>query len=195
MTISYNLGVPAANNNPSNDQPDMLVNTQSISDIWAVDHVTFSGNPAGTHAQVTFSSKNTPGAQTDPQSVLYTRDGTASTVADLAFTNQNGTFYPNLIRAAAIVTSPTTLTQSFNVDSIVNNSTGVYTVTLTSGATTGTNIGVQINAYYAALAAGGGINASYQITGADTIRILFTASTSGFAGINPTVFNFLVWQL
>jgi hypothetical protein len=62
-TFSYNTGVPAANNNPSVDQPEMLVNTASIASIIAVDHVGFGGSIGGgdgRHNQVTFNSNNVP---------------------------------------------------------------------------------------------------------------------------------------
>lgn len=62
MSISYTLGIPAANDNPSTDQPNMLANNDNNSAIWAIDHVTFGTNPSGTHKQVTFSSNNVPGA-------------------------------------------------------------------------------------------------------------------------------------
>jgi len=59
-TFSYNTGVPAANNNPSVDQSDMLTNTSSINSILGVDHVTFNASGGGRHNQVTFNSNNVP---------------------------------------------------------------------------------------------------------------------------------------
>jgi hypothetical protein len=56
--------IPATNNNPSNDQPLMQTNNQSINDLIAVDHVTFGVINGGTHKQVTFSSNNTPSLPT-----------------------------------------------------------------------------------------------------------------------------------
>jgi hypothetical protein len=51
MTISYNLGIPAQANDPSADQPNMLINTNSTSQIIGIDHVTFQNvlNPNGYH--------------------------------------------------------------------------------------------------------------------------------------------------
>ena len=97
MTISYNSSVPVPTNDPSVDQPDMTINTQSVATIIAVDHVGFNSSGSapngvgGTHLQVTFNGKNTPGAQVDPQSVLYTASGAASSVAQLKYVNQNVT--------------------------------------------------------------------------------------------------------
>jgi hypothetical protein len=62
--FAYNNGVPAANNNPSIDQPQMLINTISIQDILDVDHVTLGDDNGGTHKQVAFSSNNTPSLPT-----------------------------------------------------------------------------------------------------------------------------------
>ena len=63
MSIPYNLGIPAANHNPSVDQPDMQENNDNISALLSVDHVTFNSfSPAvsGHHLQVTFDSNNVP---------------------------------------------------------------------------------------------------------------------------------------
>lgn len=62
---SYNNGVPATNNDPSVDQPNMLINTQSINSIIATDHVGFNstgpaGGIGGQHLQVTFNGNNVP---------------------------------------------------------------------------------------------------------------------------------------
>ncbi len=51
----YNNGVPNAPDNPSQDQPDMLVNTQSISGIIAQDHTGFGVSNGGVHKQVRFA--------------------------------------------------------------------------------------------------------------------------------------------
>lgn len=156
MSFTYNTAVPAANDNPSNDQPDMLTNTQSINSIWAIDHVTFQGNPAGTHLQTTFSSKNTPGAQTDPQSISFTADsstlaptiGSASTIAEQFLRNQNGFFPTSCIKAFCVFTAPAANgavvpSNSFNVGTVVRSgalTAPVYTITLTTNATIGNNI-------------------------------------------------------
>lgn len=59
-TFSYNTGVPAANNNPSVDQPEMQTNTASINSLLAIDHVSFNTTGGGRHNQVTFSGNNPP---------------------------------------------------------------------------------------------------------------------------------------
>ncbi len=146
--FNYNNAVPAPNNNPSVDQPDMLINTQSIELLLEVDHISFRTEDGGTHKQVTFSSKNTPGAQADPASTLYTASGTASSVADILFKNQNGIFKLDCIKAFGVFTTQNAngaiaVTAGFNVDSILASANGATnTITLTTGATTGTTVGV-----------------------------------------------------
>ena len=64
MTIGYTLGIPATNNNPSTDQPNMQVNNDNNFAIWAVDHCTFNVDlpeKSGQHHHVTF-----PITQADP---------------------------------------------------------------------------------------------------------------------------------
>ncbi len=60
VNLSYNNTVPAANNNPSVDQPQMLVNTTSISSIVNQDHIGFGQNNGGTHRQVNMYNQATP---------------------------------------------------------------------------------------------------------------------------------------
>lgn len=55
MTVFiFNNAVPASANNPSADQPDMLINNQSNQSIWAVDHYGFNEAPdfGGLHKQL-----------------------------------------------------------------------------------------------------------------------------------------------
>jgi hypothetical protein len=56
MTLfQFDATVPATNDNPSADQPDMLVNNQSTVGILGVDHVTFNLNNGGQHKAITFN--------------------------------------------------------------------------------------------------------------------------------------------
>jgi len=165
MTFNFNAGIPAANNNPSNDQPDMLTNNISTNAILAIDHVSFNDANGGKHKQITYVSKNTPGAQTDPSSTEFTADaatlpsiiGSASVIAQTFFRNQNGTFPLNAIKAGGVFTTvnntgvPVTITpdMSFNVDSVakigVNANARIYTINLIAGAVIGTTVIVFTN--------------------------------------------------
>lgn len=71
MTLTYNNNVPAGPDDPADDQPQMLVNTQSINSILDVDHFTFVEPNSGFHRQVTFPQNFTPSVPTSPP-VLFT---------------------------------------------------------------------------------------------------------------------------
>lgn len=143
MTITYNLDIPDAPNNPSNDQPKMKINTNAIDSWTAVDHVKFDSDPAGTHKKVTYSSKNPAGAQVDPQSTLYTNNGTEfAAIANLFYRNASGTFPISIVRAFGSFTMTalsTTIINGANFTVAVNATGLIATVTLTAGVTTGTN--------------------------------------------------------
>jgi len=56
MTLfQFDATVPATNDNPSADQPDMLVNNQSTLGILGTDHITFNLNNGGQHKAITFN--------------------------------------------------------------------------------------------------------------------------------------------
>ncbi len=196
--VTYINAIPATNNNPSVDQPDMATNTDAVDTIIAVDHISFNDNQGGLHQQVTFNNKNTQGAQTDPQSVLYTRSGTASTVADMAYRNQNGVFLPNLIRAAAICDSAGNVVggQSYNISSVVRNSTGQFTVTTTSNSTNGTSFMVLVSQNMAAAPTNVSIESGYAILGANSFQLNFRLSTLvNISPTDPANFSFIVLQV
>lgn len=82
MSITYNLGIPGATNNPSVDQPNMLTNNDNIATYVAVDHVGFNTNGSGQHEQVTFNANNVPAPPVSPP-VLFTN--TVATLPQLFF--------------------------------------------------------------------------------------------------------------
>jgi hypothetical protein len=196
MTISYNLDIPDGPNNPSNDQPKMKTNTNSINTWTAIDHVEFGSAPAGSHKQTTFSSKNVPGAQTDPSSVLYTNSGTASTVAQPFFRNQNGIFQVSPIKAWGLVNGATGAiisSQSSNVSTVVRNSAGNYSVTLTANSVNSANFAVLLSYQNGFPAANTTRDPIYSITGAGTFNVFMAISS---ALTNDVVnFSFLVMQI
>lgn len=60
-SFTYTQGIPARNNTPAQDQPNMLQNNDSNFAIWNVDHVGFNNSTGGNHIHVTF-----PVTQVDP---------------------------------------------------------------------------------------------------------------------------------
>lgn len=59
--LSYERDVPDAPNNPSVDQPDMKLNTNSNDSIWTADHFGFNDNKGGRHQQLTLTNRTAPG--------------------------------------------------------------------------------------------------------------------------------------
>jgi hypothetical protein len=71
---AYNNGVPDGPNNPSVDQPDMLINTQSIENILAEDHVSFNSNNGGLHKQSRIIAQSgIPAGTITSSGTLYTK--------------------------------------------------------------------------------------------------------------------------
>lgn len=58
--FTYITGIPAASHNPSVDQPDMQINTNSIDDIIEVDHYSFNDNNGGYHKKVSLVNNAGP---------------------------------------------------------------------------------------------------------------------------------------
>lgn len=196
MTFSFNNAIPATNNDPSADQPDMLTNNISTDQIIAVDHISFNTAGGGQHKQVTFNNKNAAGAQTDPQSTLYTASGTASTKADMRFRNENGIFPASALRAFAYADNSGAVlgSQSFNVATITRVSAGKFTVALTANAVTGSNFLVFVSVQIGNASIGvGGVYNGYTITGAGTFQLNFL--NISFAYADPATFTFQVIQV
>ncbi len=196
MPITYTRDIPDSPHNPSVDQGPMKVNTNSTDTIIAVDHYTFADIPSGTHKQVTLSGKNAAGAQTDPTSTVYTGSGTASTVADLIYRNQNGIFPLSCVRAWALVTGGVGPTipagQSVNVSAVARTAAGKYTVTLTANAVSSSNFVVMATPTLATN--GVGTQVGYIITGTGAFQLNFV-KLDGSAFVDPAQFGFMILQL
>lgn len=151
-TFPFNENIPAADNNPSEDQPLMLENNQSTDGILDEDHYTFQTTISGTsvdglHRQVTLPFQNVAGAQTDPASTIYSdaNANSASANSNLWYRNVDGIFPLSSIRACGVftvpfaATNPVTIINSFNVDNIAKSSNlgeSLITVTLTANSIT-----------------------------------------------------------
>jgi hypothetical protein len=194
MSFTYNNSVPAAANNPSNDQPDMLTNAQSVEGIINVDHITFNTLGGGQHKQITFNNKNVPAAQTDPQSVCYTNSGTASSVSQMFYRNQNGTFQVSPIKAWGLVDSAGNIlgSQSLNIATVTPAGTGRYNIALSANAVNSTNFAVLVTG--TVISSANGVQSGYNITGVGTFQLVFLKlDGSGFEA--PINFSFLVMQI
>lgn len=199
MSFTFSTTVPAAPDNPSVDQPDMLQNNVAINGILAVDHITFNLLGGGQHKQVTFNGKNVPGAQTDPQSTLYTNNVTAtgtntasaSTVSSAYFRNQNAIYPISMVRAFGAFDAGGTSLNTWNM-SATRTAAGKFNITLATNAVTGFN--------YLVLLSNTGNNANtfldqtYSInTITGQINVQFGVRNVNF--FDPNQFSILVMQL
>ena len=194
-TFTYTVNLPVSTNSPSVDQPNMTVNNQSAAGIWDIDHIGFNNAQGGWHQQVTFNNNNVPSTPADPQSIVYTDSGTASTDAQLHWKNANMTLPVSPIKGAGWYTqsggSVTTI-QSFNVTSVVRNSTGVYTVTLPSAVIPTNAFGVVCSCKPST----GVMAVQYNITGAQTFTLSFFQLVGSLpAAQDPAGFTFQVMQV
>lgn len=71
MTFTYNSTLPNPPDDPADDVSGMQVNTLSIAQLVAIDHVGFNNADGGQHLQVTFNSNNVPSTPVSPP-VLFT---------------------------------------------------------------------------------------------------------------------------
>ena len=197
--FSYNDAVPATNNDPSVDQPDMLINTVSIEGIWNEDHIGFNLENGGTHQFLRFYSNPNyiipVGTPTGNAAFIYMNAGTASSAAQEFMINANATYQVSPIKAWAFVDTTGAVLggQSVNVSSVTHNSLGNYTIVLTTNATTGTNFAVVVSPGKQVSGAQPNIATSYTITGANTFVATFTTGAGVLA--DPLTFNFQVLQI
>jgi len=197
MVITYTRDIPDAPNNPSVDQGPMKTNTNSIDTLIAVDHYTFADVPSGTHKQVTISGKNAGGAQTDPASIMYTSSGTASSVANLNYRNQNGIFPLNCVRAWGYVqggVGPVVIgSQSVNVSTVTRSSTGKYVVTLTANAVSTNQYAVICSSNVVSSASG--TQVGYNLLAPVGQFELNFVTLNGASLVDPANFTFMVLQI
>ncbi len=194
MTFTFNTGIPAANNNPSVDQPDMLNNNISTSGILAVDHITFNAINGGTHKQVTYIDKFPPVAQADPVSVAYTNVGVADPTHPQNFwRNSQGIFPLSSIRAfGSFATTangdpgtPPVFLNQINIDTAnATHILGVYTIPLVTNAVNTNNVVVLLTQQSAFP------NVSYSYTFSGGVLTITNNSVAG-----AVIFNFLVLQI
>lgn len=141
--MPWTPSIPEPTHAPADDVVNMQQNNDQIQTSFSIDHYPLA-DPSydGLHKQIHLPVATAQGAQVDPASVIYSAAGSASSVVDARYKNQNGIFPLSCIRAFG--TCPNSgagavaLSNSFNVAS-ANSTAGVVTITLTSGVITGTN--------------------------------------------------------
>lgn len=197
MTISYNRDIPDGPNNPSNDQPKMKTNTNSIDDWTAVDHIKFENSPAGAHRQARFPFYTDPiilnGTATQGSAMyggtIAGAVGMASADPDHAialFKQPNATFIMSAIRAFGSFTltaGTTAFLNSSNCASLAVSGSFVVTITLVPNSVTSTSY-IVIPFYPSVVSASG-----YSITKVNNVI------TISLSAILPNLeFSFIVLQ-
>lgn len=192
----FNENIPAAGNNPSNDQPVMQDNNLSIFGIWTNDHVGFRANNGGTHLQTNFAGFGSSSIIAgNPASVMYPGAGTAnSAAAQLFYKNSQITTQLSAIRAWGFVDSTGTVisSQSVNVASIIHSGSGVFAITLAANSVTSANFAILSTCNRSAGSANLFVN--YVITGAAQFTLIFIDPNAG-TSVDPINFSFQVMQI
>jgi len=92
-SVTYITNIPAGGDNPSNSQPDLQTNCNGVETILNQDLYGFNNANGGLHQRVTLPLPTTPGAQTDPQSIIHSLLGTGGVYTNYSlpfFANQSG---------------------------------------------------------------------------------------------------------
>lgn len=146
MTFIFRNDIPAAANNPSDDQPKMLTNNISTEAILAVDHISFNAANGGNHLQThfpLFSSPTVVNGSGTQGSVAYPAAGVADPArAQYYFKNDNTNLILSSIRAfGSFIVNIATVTfiNSFNCASIAIVPGPTATVTFIANCITGNN--------------------------------------------------------
>ncbi len=189
--VPYNFNIPDADNDPSDDQPKMKVNTNAINTLFEVNHYGFKNDFGGLHQKVTFPANIDSVPHIDPSSEIFTATGTQSTKSEAFYRNENGTFPISLVKACAAIemrqtSGKATTTNDFNVvdvDVVVLGINATYTVNLTPGVVIGTDVLIFANR--------SGSTSSNNIGWTFTANTL-TISTLKTLGLN---LNFMVCQI
>ena len=201
-SISYNVNIPNAPNNPSNDQPLMQENTNAIQTIWAVDHISFNsgaGLTSGHHAQVSFdvAVPNVP-ALSPGQFQIYpitNSSGTSPYLETYASAKTNGgtqfNGYTPFVKAMAqLVSNGVIGAQTFTIGALSFNVASVVLGTGSLGAKTGMIVTFSTPLPYSSYYVFFGANSSPN-GGVVTSPTGFTASSSNY-GISGFPLQFMV---
>lgn len=193
--MTFTSNIPAANNNPSADQPLIEGNFTAINNWTLVDHVGFNTSGQGQHLQVFYNATpnyiTPPGAPSGNNSILYTQAGGSATQAELYFQNSVSTFLISSIKAFGSFVGTTGSTVNASNMTCVRTSAGRYTITLTANAVT-TNNYVVVSGIGQAPSSANRTVLNYQIS-SPTVILIGTNNASTF--VDPDFFSLVVLQL
>jgi hypothetical protein len=130
-TISYNLNIPAANNNPSTDQPLMQTNTNAINTLLNIDHFGFKIPNGGWHQQSTYVDSTlalgTPITITTGQAAIYAKKNKQSQIMATSDSGANEYQLTRFIDAQFTLFGTNTLYQPANGGARLPAVTGGWT--------------------------------------------------------------------
>ena len=89
--LNYDNTIPQANDEPSNSQPLILENFQSIQSLIEVDHVTFASDDHGKHNKVTMPVQAASPTTLATEMALFTRTSTLSGNPEMALRREANT--------------------------------------------------------------------------------------------------------
>lgn len=197
MSFTFSTTIPAAANNPSVDQPDMLQNNVATNGILAVDHITFNAANGGNHLQMHlpgFTNPSVVNGGASDGSVIYSAAGVADvTRAQIYYKNAHALQIPlSPIKAFGCFDSAGTLLNGMNLTVSAHGSTGVYTLDIPANILTGTNYSIITSTGINLLNPGrGGV---YVILSATQFQIAFRNFTSNVLA-DPDQFSIIVLQI
>lgn len=208
MTISYVPNVPFATNNPSTDQPNMLINTNAISTIIGIDHNTFNlgaGDPGGYHTVIHFQDQgNTNPGKVAGFGQLFTKTVGSPTDQVLFYESGNGVVSQltpaNAVPGITLLASCNFSGQGTNGTCTINYSSGNVTVSRTSAsvyavtfspALTTANVYISAIAQITASGLSGVVTTVVSNITTSGFTLQFTTTQGNLA--NPNQCMFTVW--
>jgi len=193
MTVfTFNSNIPAANDDPADDQPIMLQNNSSNAGIWNEDHIGFNATNGGCHKKITFDDNYVPTTPSGNISVLYTDNGVADNASPQVYWKNEDVTLPAMpVKAFGVYTiSGTSVTSvnNFNIDTLTRTSMGEYAVVLKSGSVSSTTFGILITTF------GANRTSSYTVTGSGAFTLSFREAQQEIPR-DPSGFTFAVLQV
>lgn len=155
--MTFTFGIPAANNNPSNDQPLMRDNFTAISNLINVDHIGFNTATSGLHQQIhfpTFTAPTVINGTLTQGSLIYPAAGVEDiTRAQAYFKNDFNVALPlSLIKAFGRFDNAGNTVNAINLTAV--GGAGVFTLTIPVGIVSGLTYSVFVATYSNAGATG-----------------------------------------
>lgn len=179
--FDYIQGIPDGPNNPSDDQPDMKINTDSTFDIIKVDHIGFKQNLGGYHNIIHQPPTTKPAAI---PGIGQTYVKTVSGDQELFYESGNGVETQitsgtgKMVAAVNFSVGPSpgfviTINNSVNVSGVTRVSAGLYIIGFTTVLST--------QFYYAALTAQGPLSVSAVTIATATQGAAYVPTTALFS--------------